>query len=123
MRALIVALTLGLAAVASTPALAFEEGDWVLGRWKGGDHWYPGVVKTVKKKRLSIQYDDGDAATEDMDNVRAYDWAVGGRVECNWKGSGTWYKGRIASLNGGSLRVSYDDGDKETTKTGMCRSR
>jgi hypothetical protein len=33
------------------------------------------------------------------------------------------YGGNIAKLNGGNLTVAYDDGSRERTVTGRCRSR
>jgi hypothetical protein len=72
---------------------------------------------------VTIRYDDGDRETVSISAVRPYDWAIGGRVECNFKGQGTWYPGRISSLAGERIGIAYDDGDKETTKTGRCRSR
>ena len=39
------------------PATAFAQnpGDWVLGNWKGGGYWFPGVVQagTATKSPLS----------------------------------------------------------------------
>lgn len=58
-----------------------------------------------------------------LSNVRPYAWAIGTRVECNFQGGGKWFPGVIASLAGESLGVNYDDGDKEKTKTGRCRSK
>lgn len=121
MRGMILGLALGITFAA--PALAFDQGEWVLGQWKGGEYWYPGVVENASKSRVTIRYDDGDVDTRPINQVKEYDWAVGDKVECNYRGGGTWYKGRIAALNGGSIRIDYNDGDKEKTKTGMCRSR
>jgi hypothetical protein len=64
-----------------------------------------------------------DRETLSLGNVRPYDWAIGRRVECNFKGAGTWYPGVIASLAGETIGINYDDGDRERTKTGRCRSR
>jgi hypothetical protein len=111
------------ALLVATPALAYDDGEWVLARWKGGDHWYPGVVAGSSDGRVKVRFDDGDVDTMPTRDVRPYSWRAGSRVECNWKGGGTWYKGRIVSLGAENLRVDYDDGDTEKTKTGMCRSR
>lgn len=121
MRGIILGAALSVAIVA--PAFAFDQGDWVLGQWKGGEYWYPGVVAGSSSSKVTIRYDDGDVDTRPANQVRAYDWAVGDKVECNFKNQGTWYSGRIASLSGEKIRINYDDGDKETTKTGRCRSR
>lgn len=106
-----------------TMASAFQQGDWVLGRWQGGAYWYAGVVAGVSGDSITIQYDDGDRETTPRRNVRHYDWQAGTRVECNWQQAGTWYPGRIESASGAQVRISYDDGDRETTGTGNCRSR
>ena len=45
------------------------------------------------------------------------DWVLG-----NYKGAGYWFPGKIASLAGEKIGIAYDDGDKETTRTGRCRS-
>jgi hypothetical protein len=104
-------------------AAAQTRGDWVLARYKGGQYWYPSIVQTISGERLTIAYDDGDRETLNLSNVRPYDWAIGHRVECNFKGAGKWYPGVIASLAGETIGINYDDGDRERTKTGRCRSR
>jgi hypothetical protein len=107
----------------SIPALAFEKGDWVLGQWQGGSYWYPGVVESSTQGSVTIQYDDGDRDTQPLDQVKAYNWHNGSRVECNWQNGGQWYSGTITRLNSDGLRINYDDGDTEVTKTASCRSR
>lgn len=116
------AISAGFLAAGITGAAAQTTGDWVLARWKGGAHWYPGVVQSVSSGRVLVAYDDGDRETIDLDKVRPYNWVIGGKVECNFKNSGSWYPGVISSLGGEKISISYDDGDKETTKTGRCRS-
>lgn len=106
----------------ATSASAQTVGDWVLGDYKGAGYWYPGVVDKVGNGTVTIRYDDGDRETVGLNAVRPYDWKIGSRVECNFKGQGDWYAGKISSLSGEKLGVAYDDGDKETTKTGRCRS-
>lgn len=100
---------------------AQTSGDWVLARYKNGQHWFPGVIQSVSGDRLTIKYDDGDRETLSLSSVRPYNWVIGSRVECNFRGSG-WYAGKITALSGESLSIAYDDGDRETTKTGRCRS-
>ena len=70
-----------------------------------------------------MSYDDGDRETLSVAAVKPYDWVIGGRLECNCKGTGKWYPGKIASLGGETIGINYDDGDRETTKTGRCRSQ
>lgn len=104
-------------------AHAQSQGDWVLARYKGGDYWYPGIIQSKSGDSITVAYDDGDRETLSLAKVRPYNWTIGGRVECNFKGAGKWYPGQIASLAGESIGVNYDDGDKERTKTGRCRSQ
>ena len=113
---------LSVCAVASS-ASAQTAGDWVLARYKGGEHWYPGIVQDTNGDRATVAYDDGDRESLSLSQVRPYNWAIGGRVECNYQGGGKWYPGKIASLSGGSIGIKYDDGDSERTNTGRCRSQ
>jgi len=111
-------LTAGLAS-----ASAQSNGDWVLGNYKGAGYWFPGIVEKSAGGKVTIRYDDGDRETVSAANVRPYDWMIGMKVECNFKGQGNWYRGTIASLAGEKIGIAYDDGDKETTKTGRCRTK
>ena len=118
-------LSVAAAALAASlgGAAAQTQGDWVLARYKGGPYWYPGIIQSVNGDRVTVSHDDGDRETLSLRSVRPYDWAIGGRVECNFKGAGKWYPGVIASLGGGTIGINYDDGDRERTRTGRCRSR
>jgi hypothetical protein len=113
----------GLFLIGNSSAVAQTAGDWILGRYKGGAYWYPGVIQSVSSDKIIVAYDDGDREAMSLSNVRPYAWAIGTRVECNFQGGGKWFPGVIASLAGESLGVNYDDGDKEKTKTGRCRSK
>jgi hypothetical protein len=115
-------IAMGLVAGISS-AQAQSKGDWVLAQYKGGNYWYPGVIQAVSGGNITVAYDDGDRETLSISAVRPYNWAIGGRVECNFKGAGKWYPGKIASLGGETIGINYDDGDRETTKTGRCRSQ
>lgn len=108
---------------ASAPANAQTVGDWVLGNYKNAGYWFPGVVEKLQGGKITVRYDDGDRETVRLDQVRPYDWMIGMKVECNFKGAGDWYPGTIASLAGEKIGIAYDDGDKETTKTGRCRTK
>lgn len=118
----LLALAATLTMIAGSNALAQTQGDWVLGNFKGAGYWFPGIVEKVGGGKVTIRYDDGDRETVALSAVRPYDWMIGMKVECNFKGQGQWYPGTIASLAGERIGIAYDDGDKETTKTGRCRS-
>jgi hypothetical protein len=107
----------------SSGALAQTRGDWVLANYKGAGYWFPGVIASVNGSKVTVQYDDGDRETLPISETKPYDWAIGKKVECNYKGQGKWYSGTIASLGGAKIGIAYDDGDQETTNTGRCRSR
>lgn len=98
-------------------------GDWVLGNYKGSGYWFAGVIEKVQGDTITVRYDDNERETTNLSKVRPYDWMIGTKVECNFKGAGEWYKGTITSLAGEKVGIAYDDGDKETTKTGRCRTK
>lgn len=103
-----------------------QPGDWVLGRYRGGDFYFPGVVQHVGPDgAVTIAYDDGDRETVPASRVKPYDWAVGSRVEAIWSGNGRWYEATIiaAAPNGSDLVVRFDDGIEESLTTARCRSR
>lgn len=113
----------GMTAFGASVAGAQTTGDWVLGNYQGAGYWFPGVIAKISGGQITIQYDDGDRETVSKNAIRPYDWKIGSKVECNYKGAGDWYSGTISSLAGEKIGIAYDDGDKETTKTGRCRSR
>lgn len=100
-------------------------GEWVLARWQGDQYWFPGVIQSLTDTTINIAYDDGTVETLPYSLVRPYDWRVGTRVECRWNNGSDWYAGQItyAAPDGVSLSIAYDDGDRENTRTGLCRSR
>ncbi|MFC7067391.1 tudor domain-containing protein [Brucella rhizosphaerae] len=104
-------------------ASAQTVGDWVLGNYKNAGFWFPSIIEALKDGKVTVRYDDGDRETVSISKVRPYNWAIGTKVECNYKGAGDWYSGKISSLAGEKIGIAYDDGDKETTKTGRCRSK
>jgi len=108
----------------TTGALAQQHGDWVLARWKGDRYWFPGVVESRDGGHVTIAYDDGTRETLPVHLVRPYDWHVGSRVSCQWQGGREWYAGAISAMStdGVTIHVAYDDGDREQTRTGSCRS-
>lgn len=116
---LIAALAFG----APSAALAQQAGDWVLAQWRGGAQWFPGVIQSRNGDMIKIRYDDGTFETRPINQTKPYDWRVGSKVECRWT-DGEWYGARItqASSDGLSIDVLFDDGDRQHTQTGKCRS-
>jgi len=96
-------------------------GDRVLGQWHDG-LWYPATVRNVNGNGLQLAFDDGDRRTANPSQVRPIDWNVGTRVQCNWKGRGKYYPGVIGRKDGDQVFINYNDGDKELTTIGRCRS-
>jgi hypothetical protein len=109
----------------SANAFAQRPGDWVLGKWRGGAYWFPGVVQSSNGKSVTIAYDDGTRETVSPKQVRPYNWKPGSRIECRWAGGQAWYGANITriSKDGTKLDVKYDDGVSEKIATGGCRSR
>lgn len=118
-------LIISICLLAPSAVHAQAPGDWVLGRWKGGPYWFPGVVESRSAKKVTIAFDDGTRDTLAINLVRKYDWRVGTRVECLWAGGDIWYGGKIQKMgkDGSSISILYDDGGRENTKTGACRSK
>lgn len=110
-------------ATACSSANAQTVGDWVLGNYQKSGYWFAGIAESINAGKVTIRYDDGERETLALRDVRPYDWMIGTRVECNYKNAGVFYPGTIASLAGEKAGIAYDDGDKETTTTGLCRSR
>jgi hypothetical protein len=123
MKRIGLALVLGLVTAAS--ASAQQRGDWVLARWQNGAYWFPGVIENRAGSNLTIAYDDGTRETVALSQIRPYDWALGTRVQCQWKGGTEWYSGKITAISrdGVTIDVAYDDGDREQTRTGACRAQ
>jgi len=102
----------------------FERGQWVLGRYRGGQFFFPGVVQEAVGGFVTIAYDDGDRESLPETQVKPYDWEPGARIHAIWSGNGQWYDATIieAHANGSNLTVRFDDGIVEDTVTGRCRS-
>ena len=114
-----------LALLASAEVSAQQSGDWVLARWRGDQYWFPGVIESRAGGSITIAYDDGTRETLPPHLVRPYDWRVGTHVQCQWQGGTEWYSGKISAMSsdGVTISVAYDDGDREQTRTGACRSQ
>lgn len=115
----IIPLVSGLVLLSGLPSQS--QGQRVLGQWSDG-FWYPATVQSVQGNRVRLQFDDGDVGTVTPNQVKDIYWQPGTKVQCNWKNGGTYYNGTIAQMRGNQIAVNYDDGDKEQTRIGQCRS-
>jgi hypothetical protein len=106
------------------PAAAFAQskGDRVLGRWPADGLWYPAKVQSVGPEGVEVAFDDGDVLTVPKSDLRRVDWKVGTQLQCNWKNQGKYFGGRIVSMSGETIEVTYDDGDSERITISRCRS-
>ena len=114
------ALVLALLAGA---AIAREPGDRVLARWAPDGYWYPARLTDVAGREATVKYDDGKVAIMDAADVRAIDWRAGSRLQCDWRGLGNYYAGKVAAMEGESITFHYDDGYKESLTASRCRSK
>ena len=114
-------------ACSAVPAQAqerFQAGEWVVGRWQGGDFYYPATVVADRGNSIEVEYDSGRRDTLTRNQVRAFRWSRGGRVECRYS-DGEFYAATITSMStdGVTLDVRYDDGETGQSQTKFCRSR
>ena len=103
--------------------LAAAQGERVLGRWRGGPHWFPARVRAETDGMVSLDYDDGDSELLPASEIRPLDWTVGTRMEAIWSGDGRYYDASILDIapDGSSLTIRFDDGIEEETTTARCR--
>lgn len=99
-----------------------RQGKRILGQWSDG-RWYPATVTGQNGNQFNVAFDDGDKADLPAARIRAIDWTVGSRVQCNWKSRGRYYSGTITTSSGLAVHISYDDGDQEDTTISKCRSQ
>lgn len=99
----------------------FQEGDSVLGRFRGGDFGFPGVVERIENGQVTIRYDDGDRDTRPAAEVLPLDWQPGTRVDAVWSGDGRWYSATILDIFDRRVALRFDDGIEEETETARCR--
>lgn len=66
--------------------------------------------------------DDQNTTINDKDDSKNDgEFKVGDRVEGNWQGKGSWYRGTIKAKVGKRYLIHYDDGDTETTTVDKIR--
>jgi hypothetical protein len=79
-------------------------------------------VQEVVDGGYRIAYDDGDLANVPTNRMRAIDWAVGTRVQCNFRNQGKYFPACIERMHGEAIGIAYDDGDREEATIDRCRS-
>jgi hypothetical protein len=99
----------------------WKVGDRVLANWTHDKYWYPATIRKIDGERIYVQFDDGDKEWMTDTHLLEIDIEVGDRIYCKWKGGPHYYPGRVASKDGESIDVHYDDGDKEKTSIKMVR--
>lgn len=112
-----------LLVTASSVAAAQQPGDWVLSRWRGSTQYFPGVIQSRHGDVVNVRFDDGTISPIPVAQVRPYNWRVGTAVECRWT-DGRWYAAIITAMgeDAVTLDVTYEDGERQRTTTGNCRS-
>ena len=123
MKKIVLAALLASLAGGATTASAQDTGDWVLAPWQGGPGLYPGVVQSRHGNTARVRFDDGSVASVPVGRLRAYDWRVGTNVDCKWT-DGSWYAARITAMGEDetTIDIVYEDGERQRTNTGSCRS-
>lgn len=124
----------------SSAPRSYRVGDDVEARYKRGQKWYPGVVRSVNRDgTYDIRYNDGDneqdvvsrmirgvrasrdtvsSATSLLDvapaDGRTENFAVGEKVEARFGGRSRWFEATVERKNrDGTYHLLYNDGDKE----------
>ena len=103
----------------SAPVAGLVEGMKVEGNYRGRGKWYPGKISAVNDNgTYNIAYDDGENESGlDKELVRvngSVQFQVEDTVDGNYRGRGTWYKGKISKIeNSGIYEIKYDDGEVE----------
>lgn len=93
----------------------------VEGNWEGYGDWYSGrVTARTSACAYTVRYDDGDTETGVSErNVRPASRCVFRNgmtnIEANWRGGGTWYRGRICGAGNKACtwNICFADGDRE----------
>ena len=111
-----------LALLLAGTAQARAPGERVLARWSGDALWYPARVLADAGGSVQVAFDDGDVEAVAAADVKAIDWRVGSRLQCNWQNKGTYYGGVVAAMQGETITFQYDDGDVEAMTISRCRA-
>lgn len=116
--------------------VSFQVGDIVEGNYRERGNFYKGKISSDKGDgTYDILYDDGESETDVRKeciriinvsndsslNVVVTNYDEGTKVEGNYRGSGTWYHGKISNNRGdGFYDILYNDGESESRVASDC---
>lgn len=108
---------------ATLSAASFKVGDRVQCNWQKKGTLYSGKITSVKGNNIHVSYDDGDQEDTTMNLCKPVaPLKVGDKVQCDWKQQGSFYPGKITSLSGKNVHISYEDGGQEDTTVEFCKA-
>ena len=94
--------------------------------FRGIGRWYKGKITGKDDSgNYNIEYNDGDTENgvlkeniryikKEANEVEKSRLNIGDKVECNYRGRGRWYPGRISDIHtDGTYKIEYNDGDME----------
>ena len=102
-----------------TSETRYETGDRVLAKKFG--YWYPATVRGVREDEYRVDLDNGDRETFTRSQITSLDLQEGDPIYVRCGDTPEYQQGTIATLNGDSLRVRFDDGRQEWTTLSKVR--
>ena len=111
-----------------------REGDEIEAKYRGGQMWYPGLIRTVNRDgTYDVRYKDGDSErsvdrglirrvgangvdsmASRVDTTTAGSLLAGDEVEARFGGRSRWFKATVKRKNrDGTYHLLYADGDEE----------
>ena len=125
----------GQEGAAAAAGVVYGVGEQIEGNFGGQGSWFPGKISFANGDgTYDIVYDDGDAekgvpaslirnpeefdgdsqSTNSQAKPQQQPLKPGDAIEANYGGGGSWFPGRVGSVNAdGTFDIRYDDGDAE----------
>ena len=99
---------------AAAATAVFKVDEKIMGRWKGGNRWYPGKITKVSGDEIYVNYDDGSKEVLPPMNVAHLSQpnssiAVGQAVLAKWTDN-NYYSGTVQSFDDSTVTVKWNDG-------------
>lgn len=99
---------------AAAATAVFKVDEKIMGRWKGGNRWYPGKITKVSGDEIYVNYDDGSKEVLPPMNVAHLNQpnssiSVGQAVLAKWTDN-NYYSGTIQSFDDSTVTVKWNDG-------------